>query len=227
MPNAQRPTLRYLLGLAVPVAVVSLLGYLASSAYRGHLEFLRAQGQLQRELLLLQEAVRQDDWNKLQKSAARSGHMAEPVHLGEVVLLRKGSTLGAFIADEQGTDRTQGIRHVQYRWWYRTDGSGRFDEEDTNLHSGAGRAEGTIWLQNKPVKPKDVFVKFGPFKFEWSRAKDEWGWVYYDLEKYDDSPNQFCFTDRTDVAGLDALDPQWRYRRSATDPGWTAEEDKD
>ncbi len=35
-----------------------------------------------------------------------------------------------------------------------------------------------------------------------------------------------CVTDRTDLAGLDAQDPTWVYKRSADDAGWRFEKPK-
>jgi hypothetical protein len=87
-----------------------------------------------------------------------------PVADGSIVILKQGSTVGAFILENQ----TQSPELTDYRWFLRSDGKTTFDPKDSAVLTGVVRSASDI--------------KFGPFKVEWSTAGNGLGYVYYPID---------------------------------------------
>ena len=123
----------------------------------------------------------------------RSGALR--VRDGYVVLVKRGTTYGAFVLEEQ----TETPEAATYRWYYRRDGGGDLDEEGDNVAAGTR---------------KGSRIAFGPFEIEWSVARDGEGWVYCYASlgpPRSERGVQICVTGRTSIEGVHAASSEWQY----------------
>ena len=88
-----------------------------------------------------------------------------------VILVRRGNTFGCFIPRNQYKKGES----VEYDWYYRTDGLGRFRSDDPQVQSGHGFAGPYV-----SGSGQSVVIAFGPFKIPWSGSGAGRGFVYYD-----------------------------------------------
>lgn len=125
---------------------------------------------------------------------------------GQVILVNKNNTYGAFQFVEQSSDPEYAV----FNWWYSSDGTNTIDKNNKEL----------IFGQSKTVSENGVahFVEFGPFKVLWSEAAQQKGWLYYPVSLYD-IPNirlseytSFCVTDLVEVDGVNLAEPKWIYK---------------
>lgn len=132
---------------------------------------------------------------------------------GFVILVRRGNTFGCFIP----RNKRRKDESLEYDWYYRTDGIGKFSADDPDVHhehSFAGpyrRGQGL------------VSVNFGPFKIEWSSDDQGWGWLYYDgyrgRETIAADDLRICSTDCKSIELIDARSAEWIYKAYVRDPG--------
>jgi hypothetical protein len=140
---------------------------------------------------------------------------------GFVILVRRGNTFGCFIPRNQNKKGES----VEYDWYFRTDGRGRFDPEDPQVNSGHSFAGPYV-----PGIGHSVVIEFGPFSIPWSGHAPGWGYVYYD---YNPDPPDRTAPDvlrisSTDIKSLDlinARDRRWIYKSHRTDVGLRGNED--
>ncbi len=120
-----------------------------------------------------------------------------PVPDGQIVLLRRGNEMAAFILRNQ----TSQPERTDYTWYYRADGKGTFPVKDPAVMTG------TVTNASQ--------IAFATFSVEWSINGNGRGWVYFsagptDLQKKTDYA--MCVTTETNLASLDAKDRHWDYR---------------
>ncbi len=134
-----------------------------------------------------------------------SAAIETPVSNGEIVLVKKGEAIGAFIPTKQ----TSSPERISYDWYFRTDGQGTFRAEEAEDYE-SGHVEA------------DRKVGFGPFVIPWSFQSDGAGWLYYG--KSPDSPVEeddirICLTHERDLEQIDAFDHRWIFKGSLSDEG--------
>ena len=158
----------------------------------------------------------------VERELARNGTSSSvdrgrPIPDGFVVLVRQGNTFGCFIPDEQG----QKGESLKYAWWYREDGSGRFDAGEPSVQPGEAFA-------GPYVSGGDlVRVEFGPFSIKWSGHETGWGFLYYEYVNNlaeGEEPVRICTTNRRSVRYLDARSGDWIYRAERGDEGVRGDE---
>lgn len=120
-----------------------------------------------------------------------------PVADGQVVLVRSGNEVGAFVLKNQQF----GPEVTDYLWFLRTDGGGSFKNGDAAVKTG--------------YVAKATKINFGNFTVGWSGHSNQSGWVYFskgpaDLKKQ--AAFEMCVTTATNVYAVDASDSRWRYR---------------
>jgi hypothetical protein len=126
-----------------------------------------------------------------------------PIPDGAIVLVRSGTAYGAFILRSQKVQPES----TEYSWYYRTDGKGVFNKNESSVYSGNGMSDGEL---NNPIK-------FGPFKIRWSANTEGQGWIYYQHSvgaRTKPEDLQMCITSERDINAIDASDPKWIYRTS-------------
>jgi hypothetical protein len=191
-----RFSLRTLLAVTALCATFLYLIILGWSSYRRHAEDV--------SVMKMDERIKD-----------RGERGSEVVRNGQVVLVQKGKALGAFVTEGYGVHNGKDV--LQYRWYYRADGQGRFDAADANVFSGT-----SIATRGAPTRDRrigDIFITFGPFEIKWGRVnKKHWGWVSYNRE----STMRLCITDESRLDRLNALDPAWRYKLTGYDRGAAA-----
>jgi hypothetical protein len=138
-----------------------------------------------------------------------------------VILVRRGNIFGCFIPRNQGKKGES----LEYDWYFRTDGLGRFSPDDPQVQSGHSFAG--PYPQVSPVR-----IKFGPFEIDWSGTMN-WGYLYYNspifkvqkvTEWSDETPIlvremqqiksdhlRICTTNVKSIKLLDARDARWIY----------------
>lgn len=126
---------------------------------------------------------------------------------GQVVLVNKGSTHGAFILRNQAVYRDPSLEEVEYEWWYRTDGKGTFRRtESRDYRHGSGR---------------DSHIQFGPFAIMWSSKSVGKGRIYYEHFAGDRGITplsvRICVSDESDIEAVDCTDDRWVYKASPID----------
>jgi hypothetical protein len=145
---------------------------------------------------------------------------------GQVVLLRKGSAVGAFTLEDQVWD--DNADSARYEWAWRDGGSGAL--------RGEGVARGSGRVERSPRG--HAFVTFGPFSVEWSvrkRCTRPIGVPARVGGMSADTSTRFCYSGQlhyvtppegaiavTNETRLDRVDPDdstWVYRRSRVDLG--------
>lgn len=138
-----------------------------------------------------------------------------------VILVRQANTFGCFIPRNQ----CKKGESVEYDWYYRTDGVGRFDARDPQVQSGHGFAGPYITGSGTSVT-----IKFGPFTIPWSGNERGWGYIYYDYNP--DPPDgsapdvlRICSTDTKSVNLISARDDRWIYKSCRKDPGLAGDVD--
>ncbi len=120
-----------------------------------------------------------------------------PVVDGQLILVKRSNEVGGFILRNQSASPEQ----MEYTWYYRNDGSGRLDAANSAVISG------TITGATRVV--------FASFSVPWSMHSESTGWVYYSAQPIYPRGRityEMCVTDKTTIAGIDALDPKWAYR---------------
>lgn len=177
-----RFSIRTLLAVVTACATICFLCVFAWSTYRRHVE---------------DAAIRR----MTERFHGYRDKSAVTVRDGQVVLVQKGRTLGAFVTEANNGNA------VRYRWYYRSDGKGELDPRDENVTTGTSTA---IRQDNRSPS-----IAFGPFQIEWTRASSHWGWILYDRK----STMRLCITNERHLRGLDALDPTWRYKLNGFDKG--------
>jgi hypothetical protein len=129
---------------------------------------------------------------------------SQPVSDGTIVLLREGSTYGAFFM----TNQTSRPEMMDYHWFLRSDGKTTFAPKDPAVTNG--------------VVTNARFVAFGPFRIEWSTAGDGGGWVYYPGEYLPAGDQRgvlkpggasMAVTFEKDIAKVDASNREWNFKR--------------
>jgi hypothetical protein len=134
-----------------------------------------------------------------------SSAVQPPVANGEIVLLAKGTTVGAVVLTQQGLQPER----VSYEWRYRTDGKGRFGAAEAGQYRS-----GTVKDANN--------VAFGPFSVSWSSHDGKSGYLYYqrlELEAIEADDVRICATGERDLEKVDAFDPKWVFKASPSDAG--------
>lgn len=198
---------RRLLWVSLGIGLVILP--LAALVVRKHyLDYLRESKRA--ELASLSSASRSASLPRRYTSAVRRRTLGEPVADGEIVLVRQGNLFGAFIPIEQN-GRHRGT--VTYRWYYRTDGLGVFDESDERVVTGSGTLSGHF-----PT------IEFGPFSIQWSHSTTGWGWVSSGHSDVAPDDVRFCLTRLRSIEGIDARDERYLYRLSDDDVGVSGNE---
>lgn len=137
------------------------------------------------------------------ESGVSSG-VPTPIPDGLVVLVRSGSSYGAFILKDQKLEPET----MTYTWYYRSDGQGKLDPNDPAVETGTGRGSP---------------ITFGPFRVHWSTHGEGSGWIYYPnfpggtIQAGD---THICVTEWRSLENIeDASDPKWVYKASLVDPG--------
>jgi hypothetical protein len=132
-----------------------------------------------------------------------------------VILVRSGDTFGCFIPRNQFKKGES----VEYEWYYRTDGLGRFSANDPQVQSGRGFAGPYV-----PGSGQSLTITFGPFSIPWSGNDPGWGFVYFDYNPVPpdrSAPDvlRICSTDNKSLNLIDARDPRWLYKSHRQDAG--------
>jgi hypothetical protein len=132
-----------------------------------------------------------------------------------VILVRSGNTFGCFIPRNQFKKGES----VEYDWYYRTDGVGRFSASDPQVKCGHGFSGVYV-----PGIGQSLTIKFGPFEIPWSGNGPGWGFIYFDYNP--DPPDRsgpdvlrICSTDIKSLDLIDARDARWIYKSHRDDPG--------
>ncbi len=130
------------------------------------------------------------------------------------ILVRQGNTFGCFIPRNQ----FKRGESVEYDWYYRTDGLGRFDPSDPQVQSGRGFAGPYVFGS------ESVMITFGPFTIPWSGGGPGWGFIYFDYNP--DPPDRsapdvlrICSTDIKSLTLIDGRDGHWIYKSHREDRG--------
>ena len=138
-----------------------------------------------------------------------------------VILVRRGSTFGCFIPRNQFKKGES----VEYDWYYRTDGLGRFSPNDPQVKSGHAFAGPYV-----SGSGQSVLITFGPFTVPWSGNGLGWGFIYFDYNP--DPPDRsgpdvlrICSTDIKSLNLIDARDARWTYKSHREDPGLPGNQD--
>lgn len=133
----------------------------------------------------------------------KSTAYSHPVSDGTIVLLRQGSTYGAFFM----TNQTSSPELMDYRWFLRSDGKTTFNPSDPAVTGG--------------VVTGARSVSFGPFKVDWSTAGHGGGYVYYPSEYFPGhrpggvrKPGgaSMAVTFEKDITKVDASSKEWDFR---------------
>ena len=206
---APRFSLRALLGAVLLIGVAIPLG---QRAWRRYVAYRDA-----RQYAAMQNAK---NWQLGRPGRAIDGGRGIPDDY--VILVRRGNTFGCF------NPRNQFKRgeSVEYDWYYRADGGGKFDPGDPNVKSGHGFSGVYV-----PGSGQMLAVSFGPFEIEWSGGGPGWGFLYHDvgaLARMAPPPLgvlRICTTDVKDVKLIDARDPRWIYKCARADPGMAGDKD--
>jgi hypothetical protein len=132
-----------------------------------------------------------------------------------VILVRRADTFGCFVPRNQ----FQKGESVEYEWYYRTDGLGRFSANDPQLQSGRGFAGPYV-----PGSGQSLTITFGPFSIPWSGNGPGWGFVYFDynpVPRDRSAPDvlRICSTDVKSLNLIDARDARWLYKSHRDDHG--------
>jgi hypothetical protein len=218
-----RYRLRTLLLAVLVVAVLIRVGQWAWPKYvlyRQGREYAELQATKQPFIELQREQLERDRRETPQVVTLAVDYI-RPIPDDFAVLVRRGNTFGCFIPRKQGQ---QGLS-VEYDWYYRTDGMGRFAADDPNVHTG-GSSTGPGWIGLDTRT-----IKFGPFELEWNGGTG-WGYVYYHSRTFKESKSgvreqlplqaehlRICTTDVKSVELLDARDAKWIYRAYNGDEG--------
>ena len=146
---------------------------------------------------------------------------------GQLVLLRKNDTYGAFMLTGQGTTkqriRWRGIlpqiykdssqRRAQFIWRFGTDPNGGFDTRSSEVEWSDDPKR--VW-----DKGGEWMIAFGPFALEWSNCTKDKGWIYYTraaIHTLREDDLAICVTNLRSFDGVNPRDPNWLYRRSTVD----------
>ena len=138
-------------------------------------------------LLLLVCALGCKDVNRGQSAAHE-----HPVADGRIVLLKRGSEIGAFVLQKQSITPER----TDFTWYYRADGKGTFSTGDVMVSTGF-------------VAGATNRIRFKSFSVGWSGNEPRMGWVYYSALPTD---FEMCVTSETNIAMIDAIDQRWTYR---------------
>jgi hypothetical protein len=200
--------------LLLGVFVVAVLIQIGGFAWRKFIRYREA-----REYHVLQ-APKSSMVEANLRAAANGSHKSSaidygrPIPDGFVILVRRGNLFGCFIPRKQH----QRGESLEYDWYYRTDGLGRFDTDQSSVkhgHSFAG--------PYKPGSGQLVTIKFGPFAVEWSGHGPDWGFLYYDddicVDPVPTDQLRICATNHKSVEFLDGKSNEWIYKAYLVDPG--------
>jgi hypothetical protein len=130
-------------------------------------------------------------------SNGQSSANETPVADGQVVLVKNGKEVGAFILRNQQFNPEV----TDYQWYLRNDGKGTFHEDDAAVTNG--------------VVTSATKISFGTFAIEWSGHSNRSGWVYFSKPPGDfktAAKFEMCVTTETNVTAVNAHDSRWRYR---------------
>ena len=120
---------------------------------------------------------------------------------GQIVLVRRGKEVGAFILRNQQLSPEV----TDYTWYYRADGRGALVPADGAVSSGTVTNATTI--------------SFRTFSVQWSINSEHRGWVYYSksgVQPAKKSDFEMCITTETNLANVgDANSRKWKYRNSS------------
>jgi hypothetical protein len=207
---APRFGLRALLGAVVVVAVLVQLGKVYWPSVVRFVEARQyARLQAGEEAFVIKQRKQQEKDGSFSASIDKG----RPVPDNFVILVRRGDVFGCFIPRKQG----QKGESLEYDWYFRTDGQGRFAKGDLNVQSG--HAFAGPYVSGGGL----VRVKFGPFDFEWSGHGTGWGYLYYDEGAVNQSVaadhQRVCATNVKTVEYLDAREAQWLYKAYVEDAG--------
>ena len=122
-----------------------------------------------------------------------------PVLDGQIVLLKRGNEVAAFIPSHQRMSPEQ----TDYVWFYRSDGKGRLSPGDPAVATGV--------VSNATHATK---ISFATFSIDWSINTDRKGWVYFSaapLQLGKVTDYAMCVTTETNLAVMDANDRRWKY----------------
>jgi hypothetical protein len=137
------------------------------------------------------------------------------------ILVRQANTFGCFIPRNQFKKGES----VEYDWYYRTDGLGRFDTSDPKVQSGHGFAGPYV-----SGSGQSVIITFGPFRIPWSGSGPGWEFIYFDYNP--DPPDRsapdilrICSTAFKSLNLISARDARWTYKSHCNDPGLPGNQD--
>ena len=126
-----------------------------------------------------------------------------PVLAGQIVLVRQGSTVGAFFT----TNGTSSPDLTDYTWFLRSDGKTTFSPKDAAVITGS--------VTRTPS------IAFGPFRMDWSSGGGMSGYIYYPSSFWwftkgkgipMPSTLKMAFTSETNITAIDASDRKWHFR---------------
>jgi hypothetical protein len=135
-----------------------------------------------------------------------------PIPDRRIVLVKKGTTLGAFILRNQNTAPDRLI----FDWYYRNDGKGTFRPGEAKSFV-MGKGSKTA-IKYGPFNA----VKFGSFNITWYGNSPGMGTLVYQRypgEAISSDDTRICPTIETDITKVDAADNKWIYKGSSTDHG--------
>jgi hypothetical protein len=120
-----------------------------------------------------------------------------PVADGHIVLLRRSNEVAVVILQNQRLTPER----MDFSWYYRADGKGKFPAGDPAVSSG------TVTNASK--------ISFATISVDWSINSNGMGWVYFSV-----GPTEFgkaadyvmCVTAETNVTSIDAIDSRWKFR---------------
>jgi len=121
---------------------------------------------------------------------------------GTIILVQKNGIYGAFkLYNQKLTPES-----ADFKWWYRTDGKGRFDDS-----SEVKKGDGATQLKSQYAN----FIRFGPFEIMWSGNTTGKGYVYYSYYQWEKIPAdalKICVTSEKEINTIDATDKKWIYK---------------
>ena len=118
---------------------------------------------------------------------------------GQVVLVKKGKHVGAFIVDHA----------IRFSWIYRTDG--RSDLTAPGFSKG-----GPTPMEKDGASDH---IQFGPFKLATSRSSSAESYLYFPVAQTPagEEPLAIAVTNRTEFQGINADDPKWKFQTAPGD----------
>lgn len=121
-----------------------------------------------------------------------------PILDGDVVLVRKNGTYGAFILQKQNIYPGK----AEYEWWIQSDGSGNLDKSSKTVTTGVGLTPG---------------IRFLDFHIGWhgnAKGSGKLEYKRFSGAKITKNDLYFCITKLKSLKGIDAADPKWKYKSS-------------